>query len=377
MSIRTLLWAKDQAVVTATVRQKKLVEGGPSVTVESEPAPSAIDKLILIGVADEAADSTWDALIGNEDLAIFAMTTRRTVRESLSRLERAGYIRVRACKVESGASGWNRIYLLSPDSPLVKQQIEVDWGVPEVISRFQMRTYSRRDESSYVPSDARSRDKDAAQGQEEPGSPLPSTPNEGRGNLVPPTRGNQVPGEGEPGSSYEGEPGSPHLFSTGGTTPSIDARPRAEDEEGGKEPPEGPTSEATRLILGLVWGSHRRPTEEEVADLSGLIDAAVTPGRSYVDLKRHAQVSINGARPANEGGNAIAYLRNALTLYLPAPLVDQPSGAPPATLDSTPAAPETREAARHWKSLKPKPDAEPASAIFGKVLEQLAASRPR
>lgn len=170
MSIRTLLWAKEQTVITSNVRRKE----GKLVT--SEPATSSQDKLVLIGIGDEASEHSWDALIGVEDLAVFVGCTRRAIQESLRRLERAGYIRCRETKVESGQNGWKRVYLLSAESPLFRGLIEVDFNTVERISRYQMRTFRDRHATEFIPSDSlRHRKNQPAHKQDEPGSHCPES----------------------------------------------------------------------------------------------------------------------------------------------------------------------------------------------------------
>jgi hypothetical protein len=366
MSLRTLVWAKDQTVITSTVRQKKPPGGGSSQRVESEPSPSATDKLVLIGIGDEASEKTWDALIGNEDLAIFAMTTLRTVRESLDRLERAGYIRVRPCVVESGAAGWNRIYLLSKDSPLVKGLFEVDWSEPEKIERFAMRTFSRRDESAYIPSDSpRAKPKTAAQGTPEPGSAPPVAPR----NLVPGRTRNQVPPPPEPGSAPAPEPGSVHLFSSGGASSSIEepaASGAAETKRGREGENLGPSDQAIALVAELNFGPHRRPARDsEAVELARLVDAAVREGLSLREVRKHAKASLRNVRPPEKGGNAITYLRTALRDRLPIPeptrstveatpvgeLVGDDRGVP-----GDPSESAGWRAARAWRTASTAPD---------------------
>src|SRR5699024_9234979 len=135
-------------------------------------------------------------------IAVFIGCTRRAARDSLGRLERAGFIRCRHTKVESGQDGWRRIYLLSTDSPLFQGLIDVDFGSVEHISRYQMRTFRDRHKSQFIPSDSlRNRAIPPAQRQGEHDSPS----HKPRGNTVPPSRGNTVPPEGEHSSSYEGE----------------------------------------------------------------------------------------------------------------------------------------------------------------------------
>jgi len=363
MSVRTLLWAKDQVVVTSTVRMKAPTPGAKSVRVESPAVPSAQDKLILIGIGDEASEKTWDALIGTEDLAIFAMTTMRTVRESLARLERAGYIRVRPCNTENGSHGWNRVYLLSPDSPLVKGIIEVDWSEPEEIKRFEMRTFSRRDESAYVPSDSPRLKKTAGQSTPEPGSGDVGTRFRVRGNQVPGTGGNQVPGTGEPGSGYGGEPGSDHLFSTPrSSVPSIE-REGSNDEAAPDQLQ--PTAEAVAVIDGLNFGAHIRPTVEQTAELASLVDQAVAGGRTFAEVRKHAQAKVNAARRPQEEGSAVGYLRGGLQpKYLPKP-VGRPGTAPTDGGQTAPATPRERNAA--WRAAleaaKPKSQRRQQSAV--------------
>ncbi|MGH3097914.1 MAG: hypothetical protein ACRDMV_18180 [Streptosporangiales bacterium] len=316
MAIRTLLWAKDQTVITQTIRQKN---GRPVV---STPTPNMLDKLVLIGVGDEASEKTWQALIGVEDLAVFAGCTRRAVRESLGRLERAGFIQCRETRLETGTSGWKRIYLLADESPLVKGLIEVDFSTVEDVRRFEMRTFRDRYEGGYVPGDSRSKltMKTAAQGQEEPRSPW-----QGRGNEVPPTRGNEVPPTGERGSSYEGERGSSPSFSTNFSSPSDARASGTEGKEGGTD---GTTEESTewalQLVTGLNYGQHRRPTRKQAHKLAMLVDAARASGLSEVEVKRHCRATLNGARKSG-----VAYLAGGLQPdNLPAPSTDMPDPRP-------------------------------------------------
>ncbi len=226
MALRTMLWAKDQTVITSTVRWKS------GKLVASASAPSALDKLVLIGIGDEASEHSWDALIGLEDLAVFAGCTRRAVRESLGRLERAGYIQCRQTQVESGQNGWCRIYLLSDESPLMRGQIEVDFATVEQISRYMMRTFRDRHDSTFVPSDSvRYRDSKLSYPQQgEHGSSC----GEDRGNMVPPAKQGEPcsPCEGEHGSSCEGEHGSsPSVSSLADSDPDPE-EVQAEEENG-------------------------------------------------------------------------------------------------------------------------------------------------
>lgn len=298
MAIRTLLWAKDQTVITQTIRRKS------GQLVESPPTPNVLDKMVLIGIGDEASEKTWDALIGVEDLAVFACCTRRAVQESLRRLERAGFIRCRETRVESGRSGWQRIYLLSEESPLAKGMITVDFDTVEKISRFQMRTFRDRGEAGYLPSDSltRRKKKNPGQGGGEPGSHSPLGVNQ-----VRTTGANLVRTEGEPGSHYEGEPGSHPSFSTNSSSPS-DARARAEQTtEGETEAPAGPTSWAAQLISGLDYGRYRRPTQVQADDLARLVDAARALGLTEVEIKRHCRATLNAARTSG-----VSYLAGGL-----------------------------------------------------------------
>lgn len=243
MALRTLLWAKDQTVITSSVRRKD----GKLVT--SAPSPNALDKLVLIAIGDEASEHAWDALIGLEDLAVFVGCTRRAARDSLGRLERAGYVRCRHTKVESGQSGWRRIYLLSAESPLFQGLIEVDFDTDEQISRYQMRTFRDRHEGPFIPSDSlRNRPNQPIHRQEgvqgEHGSSCPG----GRGNTVPPARGNTVPPEGEHGSSCGEEHGSSPSVSTS----DISSSPDPENSDGRTE--DGGLKGNDRLRLEVIEG---------------------------------------------------------------------------------------------------------------------------
>jgi len=321
MAIKTLLWAKEQTVITQTVRPKRAYA----------PAPNPLDKLVLIAIGDEASESTWDALLGLEDIAVFAGCTRRAVRESLGRLERAEFIRCRDTRVESGRSGWKRIYLLSEESPLTRGLIEVDFSTVEEISRFQMRTFRDRNAAGFVPSDSqrtlrqklKDKQETAGHGEGEHCSSL-----EGRGNTVPPPRGNTVPPEGEHCSSPEGEHCSPPFFSTDSSSPS--------EGEGGtdggtsstkdKQPP---AEWAVRLVLDLDFGRHKRPTPEQADELACLVEAAhVEHGLTQLEIKRHARVTLNAATTSGVG-----YLVGGLTDHLPAPKL-------PPTADDVPGGPD-------------------------------------
>lgn len=320
LAIKPLLWAKEQTVITQTIRKK---DGR---YVASAPAPNPLDKLVLIAIGDEASENTWDALLGIEDIAVFVGCTRRAVRESLGRLERAGFVRCRDTRVESGRSGWKRIYLLSPESPLVQGLIEVDFSTVEQISRFQMRTFRDREKAGFVPSDSRRllRQKAAKARQETPGraeGERGSSP-AGRGNEVPPPRGNEVPPEGERGSSLEGERGSSPSFSTSSSSPSEETRgTTATSKKKTAVAPEW----AVALVDELDFGDHVRPTAQQTRELARLVEAAHTDhGLDPVEIRRHCQSRIGKATTS-----AVAYLRGGLDPErLPRP--QKPSSATPA-----------------------------------------------
>ena len=319
LAIKPLLWAKEQTVITQTIRKK---DGR---YVASAPAPNPLDKLVLIAIGDEASENTWDALLGIEDIAVFVGCTRRAVRESLGRLERAGFVRCRDTRVESGRSGWKRIYLLSPESPLVQGLIEVDFSTVEQISRFQMRTFRDREKAGFVPSDSRRllRQKAAKARQESAGHSEgePRSSSEGRGNLVPPPRGNHVPPEGEPRSSSEGEPGSSPSFSS---VSSSSSEERGESTATAKK--DATIAEwAVSLIDELDFGPHVRPNQQQTRELARLVEAAHTDhGLDPVEIRRHCQSRIGKATTS-----AVAYLRGGLDPErLPRP--QKPSSATPA-----------------------------------------------
>ncbi len=312
MAIKPLLWAKEQTVITQTVRKKN------GQYVASAPAPNPLDKLVLIAIGDEASEHTWDALLGVEDIAVFVGCTRRAVQESLGRLERAGFVRCRATKVESGRSGWKRIYLLAPESPLVRKLIEVDFSTVEEISRFQMRTFRDRNAAGFVPSDAhrvlRAKQKakqqeSAGQGEGERGSS-----SEARVNVVHPPRVNVVHPEGERGSSSEGERGSSPFFSAGSSSPS-ESEGRTDGKTSSTKDQQPPAEWAQRLVLDLDYGKHKRPTPTQVDELARLVEAAhVERGLTQIEIKRHARATLNGATKTGVG-----YLIGGLRDHLPAP----------------------------------------------------------
>lgn len=314
LSIKTLLWAKEQTVITQTVRKK---DGQYKA---SDPSPNPLDKLVLIAIGDEASEHAWDALLGVEDIAVFAGCTRRAARESLGRLERAGFIRCRDTRVESGRSGWKRIYLLSPESPLVQGLIEVDFSTVEQISRFQMRTFRDREKAGFVPSDSRRRLRQRPT-KETPGraeGERGSSP-AGRGNEVPPPRGNEVPPEGERGSSLEGERGSSPSFSTSSSSPSEETRgTTATSKKKTAVAPEW----AVALVDELDFGDHVRPTAQQTLELARLVAAAHGEhGLDPVEIRRYCQSRISRAT-----SSAVSYLRGGLHPdRLPRP--QKPSGA--------------------------------------------------
>lgn len=317
MAMRPLVWAKDQTVITQTVRKKD------GEYVASAPTPNPLDKLVLIAIGDEASENTWDALLGVEDIAVFVGCTRRAVQESLRRLERAGFIRCRPTRVESGRSGWQRIYLLAEASPLVQGVIEVDFSTVEEISRFQMRTFRDRQQAGFVPSDSRTRKaKTAARGKGEPGSPSKAGVN-----LVRPPRVNDVRPKGEPGSPSEDEPGSPPSFSTQNSSPSEESEgvKEASSQEENREPAEW----ALDLIAGLEFGKHKRPNRKQAVELARLVEAAHTEhGLTVVEIRRWCQATLNEAIKSG-----VAYLRGGLAPdRLPIPkATDRPAASSSAT----------------------------------------------
>lgn len=296
MSIRTLLWTKDQTVLTSSVRR---THGQP---VDSLPSPSALDKLVLIAIGDEASEDSWEALIGIEDIAVFVGCTRRAVHESLARLQRAGFLRCRATTVESGRSGWCRIYLLAAESPLVQGEIEVDFGTAEVISRHQMRTYRDRHRSPFVPSDSlRHRQNHPARIPQPRAAPdtEPTEAGEGRVNTVHTPGVNHVRTGGEQGSHSQGEPRSHPSCSTGWASPS-DARPRADTAETA-ETAETPPSESTGHGQDGVDADAGTDGDPVITDEHRAAAAALTARADlsrigpYPSQVRHIQQALAGA----------------------------------------------------------------------------------
>lgn len=276
MAIRPLLWAKDQTVITSGQRRKN----GELVT--SKPGPSTLDKLVLIGIADEASEKTWDALIGVEDLAVFAGCTRRAIQESLGRLERAGYIRCRDTQVESGQSGWRRIYLLSADSPLFQGLIEVDFSTVEQVSRYQMRTFRDREKATFIPSDSlRYRCKPPAHGQGERGSHSP----QGSANEVHTQGANEVHTEGERGSHPEGERGSHPSFSSSGDF-SPDPESRTEETSSEEEPANRKAAIGIRARLDL---SKVKAQPAQTRQIEEAVERLLDLGFTETTVERHAQ----------------------------------------------------------------------------------------
>jgi len=154
----------------------------------------------------------------------------------------------------------------------------------------------------------------------------------------------------------------PVFISESSDDPSVDARPgtpprpgprsgprrggrhRAQDRpEGAKtNPPPGvrtptdaPTLCALTLVTGLDFGSHRRPTTVQALELAARVDAALAAGLSLVEVRRHAQATVNAAKPPREKGNAVVYLINGLAPErLPMPRADVHQPEQPAAADS-------------------------------------------
>ena len=275
-----------------------------------EPRPNALDKLVLITIADQASEADgWSALLPLWFLADRAECTERAARESVRRLEAAGLVRCRDVVLEgSEASAWRRYYLLAPESPVTQGVLEISWDEPEqirraVFERHRAVVLSRHEDGGERPAKKRS-----CPQPPEPGSGGEPDPR----NQVPPQGRNQVPPPPEPGSAPGAEPGSAliSLSSRNLLLPPPDARASASESSpsspqegggggGGDLPagggvPEGASSEAWEFVRGLPW--ERVPTRAQQARLAALVARAFAAGWTSSTLRRYLTAELAGAR---------------------------------------------------------------------------------
>lgn len=308
MATGPLFWALKARVRTVT---KPRAGRNPN----PEPRPNALDKLVLITLADQASEvEGWSALLPLWFIADRAECTERAARESVRRLEDAGLVRSRPVVLEgNNAEAWRRYYLLAPESPVAQGVLVVDWDESERIRRSVFERH-RAIVLSRHEGERPARKRTYPQ-PPEPGSGDEPDPR----NQVPPQGRNQVPPPPEPGSALGEEPGSAliSLSSRDLLLPSFDAHASASEDrrnEGHDQAVAEPSAAALEMVRSLDFGKHRWPTQDEVCELAVLVDRAINTGLTPSEVRQHAQASIASAQR-----HAVKYLRGALTTHLPAP----------------------------------------------------------